>query len=101
MAALNKSEKRINKRLLANKRKGMRLVNEFGKARKQDVQAFKEKTDKSNKELIKKLKEEVVELRSNIERLRLMPVADLEKDWEDEQRENWAKTEAVLAASSK
>ena len=102
MARLIDAENTINDMVLANKRGGMRLVHEFEKARKEDIQVFQKSTNELKKRVISMIKEQTIRLKksSTDRKIKRPPVAELEKDWEDQQQAMWAKLEDVLAVST-
>lgn len=102
MARLIDKENAIHDLVLANKQGGMRIIHESEKARKEDIQIFQNNTDEFKSKMNAKIREEVVRLKkSSMDRtMKRTPVADLEKDWKDQQRNMWAQMEKVLTAAS-
>lgn len=100
VARLIDKENAINDLVLANKRGGTRLVHEFEKARKQDIQVFQSSTFEFKRKIITMIKGEAARLKSIMDRMKRTQVADLEKKWDDQQRAMWAKMDVALAASA-
>ena len=102
MARLIDAENTINDLVLANKRGGMRLVHEFEKARKQDIQVFRKSVNELQKKASSMIKEQAIKLKtsSTDRKIKRPPVTELEKSWEDQQRAMWAKLEDILAVST-
>lgn len=99
MERLIDKENAINDLLSANKRSGMRLIHEFEKARKADIQLFRKNTDEVKKKLDSIINEELTKLKkSSMERkMKRTPVAEWEKEWEDEQRNMWTKMQGFMS----
>ena len=99
MARLIDKETAINDLVSANKRGGMRLVNEFENARKQDVEVYQSNVNEYKQKMTTMIKEELASLKFSfsMERFR---VANLEKDWENQQRTMWANVNAALATAT-
>ena len=99
MERLIDKENAIDDLLSANKRSGMRLIHEFEKARKEDIQLFRKNTDEVKKKANSMINEELAKLKkSNMERkMKRTPVVELEKEWENEQRNMWAKIQDLMS----
>lgn len=100
MARLIDKENAINDLVSDYKRGGTRLIHEFEKARKQDIEVFRSGTDEMKRKLAIFIKEEAAKLKYSMDQMERTQVADLEKKWEAQQRTMWAKLNAALATSA-
>lgn len=72
------------------------MIQEFEKARKQEVDAFERSTNDLKRKTAKFMTKEVARLKSSMDQVKKMQVADLEKEWEDQQRKMWTKLNVAL-----
>lgn len=98
MERLIDKENAINDLVSANKHGGMRIMHEFEKAREEEIQLFRKNTDDIKRRVDLMIKEEMGELKkfSEDRMKKTTRVAELEKEWEDQQRSMWAKLEDLL-----
>jgi hypothetical protein len=100
VARLADKETAINDLVSDYKRGGTRLIHEFQKARQQDIDVFQSSTDELKRKVGTLIKKEAARLKFSMDQIKRMQVADLEKEWEEQQRTMWAKMDIALAASA-
>ena len=100
MAKLIEKEKAIDDVVAGFKRGGLRLIQEFEKARNKEVEDFQRRTDEMKKKKSERLKEELAWLDQEMKYVDSFDFDEMGKEWEEEQKTIWAKVDVALAAGA-
>lgn len=98
MANLIDKETAIDDLVSDYKRVGTSIIDQFEKARQQELDDSLNRSIHLKRKLATLYKDEMTELEASMKAVKKRPVADIEKQWDVRQQALWAKMDAALAA---